>query len=1448
MPSTHKIIRKKYELKKLIKHCKETGYASVDFETNAMPIPHALFYPTILGVSFQPGSSWILPLAHFDSKFKKDGQWVSLLKKFGEEIIENKDIIKIAQNAKFEYQIFKRYGIEMKGYVFDTMLAKHLLDENTPNGLKPMVDRFIPEYSGYAEDYEGSHLPWNEKPLKGLSQYCGLDCDLTFRLMLYFEKKLIDGDFFSLFRNMHMMATRVLGDSEYSGMKIDTDYLDKLIITYKGYIKDNDGKVRNIRKVRKFQDWLVQHKINKLIDKVSGEINDLNDEIDGLMDAGAEQKVINRKSKAIQGREGKIDRYLAREMNTKTELKCLEPINFASVDHMRQLLFHSPKGYKFPIIKYTIDKQKNETDNASTAEDVLLELKELDKTEFIESLLHFRGISKLDSTYVSGMKKHITEGYVHANFLIHGAVTGRLSCKRPNLQNIPRDTTSKDIKTMFVPPKGYYLLQCIMGDSLLTTNNGLVALDKIDIENDKLRHLNKDYKIDRLIEKGEKEVFEIVTNTGRKLRMTSEHPLKATDGFKKLSDTKIGDTLFIENSIVDGKNEIDTKEAYLVGLFYGDGSYKSGNGINFSTGLDRDELLPILEKYFKIKPHVNKSRPYSSVYVINKEIKEKWLERYPKNNSGDMRIPKIILEGSLESKKHFIGGLIDSDGSVYANRIRYSSKSEFFIDDLLLLFNSVGMYGIKTESHRETNYGKQDIYHIVIYSKHSISKIIGYNVLDRKAKALNDLIRNKSFSQCRTEFIPEDIYQHIDPDHNKVYRAIKNGKRKNRMSRNIINNFIPYTNDSRWVDIIKYRYETIRSITPIGIAKVYDITVPGLSMFNPNGIIVHNCDYSQAELRVMAAMAGEETMIRWFKEGKDIHLTTALKMYKEEHRYDEVAEILRLEDDNDPRFKEWKVKRKYAKTINFGIIYGQGPPKLAEALGWTVEEAKKFLKDYFELFPNVKKFINSQHGRAHRDAFVKNVFGRKRRLIGIDSDENWERAEAERQCVDDKTQALTKEGWKYSIELNKGEDILTKNPITGELEWQHIEELNIYPDFKGDLYKFKNKSFDALTTGEHKWLANVTTKRNTNKFYTSKELHRNKLRLIHRQGYYKGSEKTKYSNDLISFIGWILTDGSLRYYNLPNKPRHSKPHYVTLTQSYRANPEKVEIIRSLIKRLGFKCRINDNGSSYNWRFEKNIADTLHSIIPNKKLTMAFILSLSIDQLRVLHGSMLLGDGHRGGNAIITGKKDQADMIQVVNILLGRYSNINTRDNIGRLCYSDKITNKKGYVEIKNKSYSVTTGSNKFFHTKSTRGKNHITKLENQQQLVWCPTVKNQSWVARRNGKQYITGNSVNAPIQGAASDYTLFSSIIIWEEMRKANIPIYIPQVYTVHDSLGYYVRGEDIHTVVPMLEKICANPQTKEWFGFQIDDVVMKVDFEVSKTDWQSLKSYDPSYDYTAS
>lgn len=728
MPSKLKRITKPKHLKELIEYCKKTGYASFDFETNALPINDPLFLPTVVGVSFQIGSSYTLPLAHFESPFRKNSKWLRMLKKLGKEVFENPEIVKISWNAKFEYKILKLYDIDIKGVYLDGMLAKYLLDEERPMGLKPNVDKYIPEYAGYSEDYEGAHLPWAEKPLKGLSKYCGLDCDLTFRLTIYFEAQLIKLGLYPLFRNMLMMGVRVLGDSEFTGIPIDVPYLDDLVIKYENNIVALEDKLKNNKKVKKFEDWMIGQRVNKLIDKCNEEINDLLDEIEALEKKYKKNKdnkvfnTISRKKKLIEAREDKVDRYIMRQMSTKKELDCLEPVNFKSPNQLVDLFFNSPKGFKFDVVKYTTDKAtKKETERPSTDESVLEELSKEDKTGFCNTLLEYRGITKLYSTYVKGIREKVVEGRIHGRFKLEGTVTGRLSSTDPNLQNIPREATAADIKPMFVPPPGYVLLQA---------------------------------------------------------------------------------------------------------------------------------------------------------------------------------------------------------------------------------------------------------------------------------------------------------------------------------------------------------------------------------------------DYSQAELRVMAAMAGEETMVKWFKEGKDIHITTALKMYKQEDRYDEVVEILKKEDDNDPRFLEWTKKRKYAKTINFGIIYGQGPPKLAEALGWTVEEAKKFLKDYFKLFPKIKKFIEKQHRKAHEYGYVENVFGRKRRLTKIDSLQKYEVAEAERQ-------------------------------------------------------------------------------------------------------------------------------------------------------------------------------------------------------------------------------------------------------------------------------------------------------------------------------------------------------SVNAPIQGAASDYTLFSSIIIWEQSKAGLIPIDLPQCYTVHDSLGYFVKPELLGEIVPKIEAICANPQTMDWFGFQIDEVVMKVDFEVSHISWGHLRTYHPETDY---
>jgi len=107
-------------------------------------------------------------------------------------------------------------------------------------------------------------------------------------------------------------------------------------------------------------------------------------------------------------------------------------------------------------------------------------------------------------------------------------------------------------------------------------------------------------------------------------------------------------------------------------------------------------------------------------------------------------------------------------------------------------------------------------------------------------------------------------------------------------------------------------------------------------------------------------------------------------------------------------------------------------------------------------------------------------------------------------------------------------------------------------------------------------------------------------------------------------------------------------------------------------------------------------------------------------------------------------------------------------------------------------------------------------------------------------------DSINAPIQGGASDYTLFSSILIAKRI-KAQEALFKGLDYkiTVHDSLIYYIDPEIIHPIVPVLTEICANPKTKEFFGFEIEGVTMKVDFEIGKH-WGDLKGYKPEIDYS--
>ena len=120
---------------------------------------------------------------------------------------------------------------------------------------------------------------------------------------------------------------------------------------------------------------------------------------------------------------------------------------------MVDLLYISPKGFKFPIVEYTKDKKNKPTNNPSTSEGTLTKILDQDKSGFIKVLLDLRGLDKMNSTYIIVLRELVqSDNKVHPTFLIHGTTSGRLSSKNPNGQNIPKVMVNPDIKKQFIPP------------------------------------------------------------------------------------------------------------------------------------------------------------------------------------------------------------------------------------------------------------------------------------------------------------------------------------------------------------------------------------------------------------------------------------------------------------------------------------------------------------------------------------------------------------------------------------------------------------------------------------------------------------------------------------------------------------------------------------------------------------------------------------------------------------------------------------------------------------------------------------------------------------------------------------------------------------------------------------------------------------------------------------
>lgn len=942
METRYHIIKSFKELQQLVKACKKTGYCCFDYETNAEPLYKDTFKPTLLSVTFQPGSGVSIPLQHFEMPQEyQDKTWLEWLMYFGKRVLEDPKIVKLAWNYKFDNQINYKYGIYPQGTAIDGMLCKYILDEEKPNGLKEMVQRYLPEFGGYEKENNLDKLPWDQKPLEPLAKYGCMDTDCTFRLTMFFEHRLMELGMYNILRNLYMPASRVLQEVEANGLLIDRNFNKELLDSYAPKIEQARSNILNLPRVIKFQKKYNQIKIDKYLEQIQDEIDEMdpNDP---------------KNKRKIQTREQKIANIRAGIFTTKKEQDLNREVNVASNTDLPELMY-SEMGFGFPILK-TSDSGKPSTDEETLTE-LRLQVKnpESSKAKFLDNLLELRGLEKMYKTYILGWSEKVQDDdCLHGRYLIHGCVTG--------------DTLlvgkEKDIKIQDICP----------------LEEGSKNIESQDLW--VLSHEGTWEQVTHTIFKGLLPTYEIITDRGDSLKCTAQHKVLTTHGWKTV------------------------KEAYKKKLWL----------INYDTS-----------KFDITKPSVGKS----SREEVFREI------------------------------PHWPGYLACSDGNIYSIKVPGAQGLLDYNHPHKLIPRDWGNRGRLRVYFRSKERDRKkyafSVAHLIWMAFNNQSSIPEGKVIDHiDCNPYNNIPENL---QCIT--YRENTLRSYLTTRNSFRQGANNGSNKfgtlqvGKLKEDSLKGFTQrelcnkYKISQKQVSGIlsgtrrKDIYLTqITEMAYIGYQPIYDLSIRGfhsyitrsnfinsnttsgrLSSAEPNlqqvpktsvdpnikkqlvakpGTLYFVMDFSQAELRIMAHLSGDETYLKAFREGQDPHLAIAAKKYGVSYEEAKIA----LDNEEHADHKLWKTRRKQAKQIAFGIIYGIQAKLLSQKLSdpkagliVTPQEAQKSLDEFFEEHPKIKSFMKKQEKLLRKQGYIKSLFGTKRRLPQIYSEDNAEAAYAVRLAV-----------------------------------------------------------------------------------------------------------------------------------------------------------------------------------------------------------------------------------------------------------------------------------------------------------------------------------------------------------------------------------------------------------------------------------------------------------------
>ncbi|MCZ8294232.1 MAG: DNA polymerase I [Hylemonella sp.] len=189
----------------------------------------------------------------------------------------------------------------------------------------------------------------------------------------------------------------------------------------------------------------------------------------------------------------------------------------------------------------------------------------------------------------------------------------------------------------------------------------------------------------------------------------------------------------------------------------------------------------------------------------------------------------------------------------------------------------------------------------------------------------------------------------------------------------------------------------------------------------PAGCVIASADYSQIELRIMAHISGDAALLLAFHDGMDVHRATASEVF------------------GVPTSQVSSEQRRYAKVINFGLIYGMSAYGLAKSLGIDNTAAKNYIERYFDRYPGVKRYMDETRQQAKARGYVETVFGRRLYLPEINSPNGPRRSGAERAAINAPMQGTAADLIKLS--MNKVQEVLDAEGRKTKMIMQVHDEL-----------------------------------------------------------------------------------------------------------------------------------------------------------------------------------------------------------------------------------------------------------------------------------------------------------------------------------------------------------------------------------------------------------------------